>query len=128
MANPPVNAGLSNADAAQWECPLCPQERFGFDHDAVDGKAYLHEIVTAFNNPPNGSAEIHTCAKEVLSMILEMIEKLIQYDFGTVFAQPGKSTFIQTEEFSCAIHNRGLLALSQSTASIPFARASSHPK
>ena len=80
----------SNRDCSQWECPVCPQERVGFDHDTVDGSTYLSQIETIFNYPSTVSSEEQTRTNRILSVILESVEKLIKYDFGQIFSKPGR--------------------------------------
>ena len=80
----------SKGNTSHWECPVCPQERVGFDHDTVDGATYLSQIETTFTYPPTVPTEEQKRTNKILSVILESVEKLIKYDFGDIFAKPGK--------------------------------------
>ena len=80
----------SNGDCSHWECPVCPQERAGFDNDTIDGATYLSQIETIFNYPPAVSSEEQKRMNKILSVIFESVEKLIKYDFGQIFSKPGR--------------------------------------
>jgi hypothetical protein len=86
----------------RWECHECLKEKAGLEQDLVDGRSYLHngghtsiEKITAslvnFSNSV-GFIESH----QILSMIHEMLSKLIDYEFGFIFRAPVDCKFVPT--------------------------------
>lgn len=84
----------------RWECHECLKEREGLGDDLVDGKSYFHKnghtsidkitsSLVQFSNSV-GFIESHL----ILSMIHEMLSKLIDYEFGYIFRAPVDCTFV----------------------------------
>ena len=70
----------------KWECHVCRKESTNTDDDVVDGKDSLDLICAAFFE---AEVDVEVLDKmRLLSMIHEMIKKLIDYDFGYMFGQP----------------------------------------
>jgi hypothetical protein len=72
--------------SGRWECHVCRKENQGMDDDKVTGEKSLDLIGAAFLNAEvdnNGALE----SIRVLSMIHEMVEKLMDYDFGYMFRE-----------------------------------------
>ena len=71
-----------SADKSPWMCPACCQEQIGLPEDMVDGESVITRLQKTYG---------HVTDEKVLrliSMVYEMIERLIAYDFGRVFANP----------------------------------------
>ena len=78
--------GEGQPSGEKWECHVCGKEKMGTEDDVVDGKGSLDLICGAFFE-----TEVDTEALEkmrLLSMIHEMVKKLIDYDFGYMFGEP----------------------------------------
>jgi Bromodomain/PHD-finger len=94
-----VGNGIDPPDG-RWECHVCIKEKAGLDQDLVDGRSYLHKngissiekITASLVKLPNcdGFVESH----QILSMIHEMLSKLMDYEFGYIFRAPVDCTFV----------------------------------
>lgn len=80
-------------EGQKWECHVCVAEKQGIPQDLVDGKKMAlkdktyHDLITesllGFRNSSG-----FTAATLVLAMILQMLDHLIEYDFGYIFQEP----------------------------------------
>lgn len=70
-----------------WRCIVCEQEVEGLEDDLVDGEGSLDKILSTFLDTDVSSDETLK-GRKVLSIIHEMLLKLIDYDFGFMFQQP----------------------------------------
>jgi hypothetical protein len=83
-------------DSAKWSCHICTSEKAGLPEDVVtgkkirgDGKLCIDAICEAFcqvDAITHGKEYLQ--AMQVLSMVLEMLDQLMAYDFGYMFAEP----------------------------------------
>ncbi len=74
-------------DGDNWECFVCKDERTLSDKHFVDGKESIEVISHSFSDldaMDNGAL----VGLEVLSIIHQMLTKLIDYDFGFIFSKP----------------------------------------
>jgi hypothetical protein len=69
-----------------WECPACYSEKGELAVDLVTGQTSLQYICAAFAGTEAG--EGYQQGLQVLSVIHEMVNKLIDYDFGETFGEP----------------------------------------
>ncbi|KAG7353450.1 bromodomain containing protein [Nitzschia inconspicua] len=74
-------------DNEKWECVICKKEKGGLDDDFVDGKSSMDQVFSSFITA-NVSNEKVIGGMEVLSIIHEMVLKLMRYDFGYMFSEP----------------------------------------
>lgn len=81
------NSAASEAVEDVWRCVACEQEANGLEDDLIDGKGSRDKILSAFSGMDVSSDET-VKAVETLSVIHEMLLKLIAYDFGFMFRQP----------------------------------------
>ena len=72
---------------ARWECMVCEREKEGLEDDLIDAEKSMDTIVAAFTR---NEINVDTEAKEIkaMSAIYLMILKLLDYDFGYMFAKP----------------------------------------
>jgi hypothetical protein len=70
-----------------WRCIICEQESRGLEDDLIDEKASLDRILTSFHDKDVSSDEALK-GMIVLSIIHQMLLKLIDYDFGFMFQRP----------------------------------------
>lgn len=72
---------------SRWECMVCKKEACVTDDDLVDVEKALATIVASFERK---EIKVDREAKETkaLSAIYSMISKLLDYDFGYMFANP----------------------------------------
>ncbi|KAL3908385.1 MAG: hypothetical protein SGILL_008503 [Bacillariaceae sp.] len=73
-------------DDKKWECTICKNEKAGLDDEIVDGKSSMDQICSTFINV--GGVTENFVGFEILSMIHEMVLKLMNYDFGYMFSKP----------------------------------------
>ena len=84
----------------RWECHECLKERNGLDDDLVDGKSYFHKNgQTSIDKITSSLVKFSNCvgfieSHQILSMIHEMLSKLIDYEFGYIFRAPVDCTFV----------------------------------
>ncbi|KAL3911653.1 MAG: hypothetical protein SGILL_007197 [Bacillariaceae sp.] len=71
-------------DDEKWGCTICKNEKAGLADELVDGKSSMDKVASTFED---GSHETIN-GIEVLSMIHEMVLKLLHYDFGYMFSEP----------------------------------------
>ena len=89
---------IKGGEGGKWECPSCLREKQGLPEDLVTGKAKLDDeddgektclaaICEAFvHSKEHDSDYMNTIV--VLSMVLEMVQHLMEYDFGYMFQEP----------------------------------------
>jgi hypothetical protein len=70
----------------KWECTICKKENLGLPDEFVDGKGSMDQICSSFINA--GAVQKDVNGFEVLSMIHELVLKLMNYDFGYMFSKP----------------------------------------
>lgn len=79
--------GDSQSPGKRWECHVCQKENEGSDNDLVDGQKSLELLCASFFDADLGSNESLESIR-VLSMIYEMVQKCMPYDFGYMFQEP----------------------------------------
>ena len=93
-----TNSGGVGA-ASRWECPTCIQEKERLPQDVITGrgkfendqdsdKDCLAVVCEAFASVAGSHAEGDIRAMKVLSILLEMVQHLMEYDFGYMFQEP----------------------------------------
>lgn len=70
-----------------WQCMICDKEIAGFEDDKIEGSQSLEKILATFEGADVSSGKKGKGIK-VLSIVHEMLEKLIDYDFGFMFQEP----------------------------------------
>jgi Bromodomain len=81
-----TNDTAASVEGNLWECPSCRSERDGPQGDLIDGSTQIEPIKAAYvgnDSNVNDSNLLNT-----LSIIVEMVEFLMQYDFGYMFRTP----------------------------------------
>jgi hypothetical protein len=79
--------GDNQSPGKRWECHVCQKENKGSDDDLVDGKKTLELLCASFFDADVGSDESLEGIR-VLSMIYDMVQKFLNYDFGYMFQEP----------------------------------------
>jgi hypothetical protein len=79
--------GDNQSPGKRWECHVCQKENEGSDDDLVDGKKYLELLCASYFDADVGSNKSLECIR-ILSMIYDMVQKLLDYDFGYMFREP----------------------------------------
>lgn len=81
----PNDFPVQGDDAARWECPACVVEKDGLP--GVDGSSSLQEITTVYSA---GSKVLPEDSEKLrlLSVLNDMLQALISYDFGYMFESP----------------------------------------
>eukprot|EP00980_Cylindrotheca_fusiformis_P018591 scaffold6162_cov154-Cylindrotheca_fusiformis.AAC.1 len=69
-----------------WRCEVCDRESEGLEDDLIDGKGSLDGVRSTFRGLEKSSEALK--AVQILSIIHEMLQKLIAYDFGFMFQEP----------------------------------------
>ncbi|KAI2499849.1 bromodomain-containing protein [Fragilaria crotonensis] len=97
------NANGSNSvddgGSSRWECPTCIQEKERLPQDVITGRAKFENdqgsdkdclavVCEAFATAGGSHAEDDIRAMKVLSILLEMVQHLMDYDFGYMFQEP----------------------------------------
>lgn len=84
-----INANLADLESdAPWECPACVDEKKGLPRDQMTGSRSLPIVCAAFDDLCASVSESNLESLRVLAILHEMIQELIQYDFGYVFSHP----------------------------------------
>lgn len=91
---------------SQWECPVCAEERLCSDDDIVDGKQHVTLICGAFVSAQKEASDNLMQGIQVLSMVYELVRKLMDYDFGVHFNKPGEITAYELIEYSVCVLSR----------------------
>lgn len=77
-----------------WECPRCVEDNTLREKVFVSGDDYYDQVIMAYKSHSDdcldGDNNFHDfCAKMiVISKILDMIQRLLEYDFGYLFSEP----------------------------------------
>jgi Bromodomain len=74
---------VDSGKQVEWECPSCCCEREGLDADKVDGSACVGKFCDMYQN---GSTDKQHAT--LLSILHDMLNRLIEYDFGYMFECP----------------------------------------
>jgi hypothetical protein len=82
-----VEGDTRSSSNGRWECRVCKKEKAGWEADIVDGKKSLDLICGSFLYV-DGSDEKVRDGLKVLSIIHEMLVKLMEYEFGYMFCKP----------------------------------------
>ena len=82
-----IKSGDQSTSDEHWECFVCKKERAGLEGDVVDGNKSFDLISASFLDV-DASDEKSLNGMRVLSMIHEMLGKLMEYDFGYMFMKP----------------------------------------
>lgn len=77
---------ISDEDA-KWECVICKNEKGGLNDDFIDGKSSMDQVFSSFITADISDEKVLR-GIEVLSIIHEMVLKLMKYDFGYMFSEP----------------------------------------
>ena len=77
----------TNTHGDRWQCYICRKEKDPLDDDLVDGKKSM-DLITPFFMTVDPTDDTYLIGVEVLSMIHDMITKLMDYDFGYMFSEP----------------------------------------
>ncbi|GKY95530.1 hypothetical protein MPSEU_000514600 [Mayamaea pseudoterrestris] len=72
----------------KWACPACRREALGIVEENVDGMKYLDQLTASFNGKIKFDEGDVAKELKTLSMIYEMVQYLIKYDFGHMFSVP----------------------------------------
>lgn len=80
-------ARIDQSDAP-WQCPRCASEKEGLADEKLTGGNSLPLICNAFNDFAEKMNHYEIGRLAILSIIHEMVLKLLDYDFGYVFSQP----------------------------------------
>ena len=83
---PPTSLEQESADAQTWECPSCRREKEGLKEETLTGTPSLAKICELFPCPMSTKEDLVNLRQ--LSMLREMLGKLISYDFGYMFRSP----------------------------------------
>lgn len=83
---PPSSKEQESAEVEKWECPSCRREKGGLEDDAVSATPSLQRICEAYPCPMTTKEDLR--GLRVLSMLREMLNKLMNYDFGYMFRSP----------------------------------------
>jgi Bromodomain len=81
----------TNADEKSddpWRCPRCCLENVGLPEDKLDGSKSLSLICAAYESFGRNVSSQDTDMLRLLSIIHEMLLRLINYDFGYTFREP----------------------------------------
>lgn len=73
-------------DGGTWECPNCRREKEGLVDDLVTGSSELQRICDAY--PSQLTTKEDLLNLRLLSILREMLQKLMVYDFGYMFDAP----------------------------------------
>lgn len=73
-------------DDAKWECVICRNEKGGLEDDFIDGKSSMDQVFSSFITVDTSHEVLG--GMEVLSIVHEMVLKLMKYDFGYMFSEP----------------------------------------
>lgn len=73
---------------ATWECPACVYERSEPAEDKIDGAKSLKQIASVYGPAEEDLEKGSLDGLRVLSVIHEMLLRLMDYDFGYVFRDP----------------------------------------
>lgn len=80
-------------DESSWECPSCRHEKGGLlPEDKIDGIASLPKIIDVYGGAKLEGNDLQVLS--VLSLLDEMLQILISYDFGYMFRCPVDCTQI----------------------------------
>jgi hypothetical protein len=79
----------TNSDQV-WDCPACRRENHYCPDDLLDGLTHLELIVSVYCDSSQDTSPIQNqlIQLRVLSIIYEMVLRLMEYDFGYIFRQP----------------------------------------
>jgi hypothetical protein len=73
-------------DESKWECPSCIIEREGLPEDNITNTPIFDALVAAYHVDVEDPASVQHVT--VLSILHEMLQKLMNYDFGDMFRSP----------------------------------------
>ena len=73
-------------DESKWECPSCILERNGLPDDHITETPMFDKLATMYNIDLDDTSAVQHVT--VLSLLHEMLRKLMQYDFGDMFRSP----------------------------------------
>ena len=73
-------------DESKWECPSCIIERDGLPDDNITEAPVFEKLVAVYQVDVEDSTSLQHAT--VLSIIHEMLQKLMNYDFGDMFRSP----------------------------------------
>ena len=78
------------SETVKWECPCCSREKEGLPEDKLDGSTSLTAICSTFGATALATSthKDHLQGLKLLSILHDMLLRLMDYDFGYMFRTP----------------------------------------
>lgn len=84
----PAEQNMIFDHVGRWECYTCRGESQSMSEDKVTGDDYYTIMCTAYDDLVDLNGEVSLFGPRQLSMILDLVHRLIVYDFGFMFQDP----------------------------------------